>query len=263
MQKILTTPSITPPRPTNATAVTSLVEPIARKRATIFESAHYNTRRAYCLILESMDINKERELVRRAQEDSHVFAEIYVQYYARIFGYALRRTARLDIAQDIASETFFKALKKLWQLRWRNTSFSAWLYRIATNEINLYFRKGKYESASLSELQELGFDPVSLHNPETEMIDAQEKLKQHQDFVVCQQKIAQLDTKYQEVITLRFFERKQIREISEILGKSEGTIRSLLHRGLEKLRASMNDQIRTQPFAESRIIDSASAHCKQ
>jgi RNA polymerase sigma-70 factor (ECF subfamily) len=209
-----------------------------------------------------MDLNEKKELINLAQKDPEVFAKVYVQYYPKIFGYVLRRTVNLEIAQDITSETFFKALKKLWQLRWLNTSFSSWLYRIATNEINLYFRRGKYKSASLDELQELGFEPVSLHNPETEIIEAQEKLNRHQDFIVCQQKIARLDIKYQEVITLRFFEQKQIKEISEILGKSEGTIKSLLHRGLEKLRASMNEEIKTQPFAESRIINNASAHCK-
>jgi len=209
-----------------------------------------------------MDLNEEKELIKVTQKDPENFAKIYVLYYPRIFGYAFKRTANLEIAQDITSETFFKALKKLWQLRWRNTSFSSWLYRIATNEINLYLRKGKYKSASLDELQELGFEPVSLHNPETEIIEAQEKLKKHQDFIVCQQKIAQLDIKYQEVIALRFFEQKQIKEISEILGKSEGTIKSLLHRGLEKLRVSMNEEIKTQPFAEPRIINSASARYK-
>ncbi|MCX6813064.1 MAG: RNA polymerase sigma factor [Candidatus Azambacteria bacterium] len=203
-----------------------------------------------------MDLNEEKELIKLAQKDPEVFAKVYSHYYPKIFGYVLKRTANLEIAQDIVSETFFKALHKLWQFRWRNISFSSWLYKIATNEINQYFRKGKYKSVSLDKLQEQGFEPVSLHNPEAEVIEAQEKLKQRQDFLVCQEKIGQLDIKYQEVITLRFFEQKQIKEIGEILGKSEGTIKSLLHRGLEKLRGSMAEESKTQPFAKSRIVDS-------
>jgi RNA polymerase sigma-70 factor (ECF subfamily) len=50
------------------------------------------------------------------------------------------------------------------------------------------------------------------------------------------EKISQLLIRYQEVITLKFFEKKKLKEISEILGKKEGTIKSLLHRGLEKLK---------------------------
>jgi RNA polymerase sigma-70 factor (ECF subfamily) len=89
---------------------------------------------------------------------------------------------------------------------------------------------------SLEELQEQGFELLSPHDPENELIEAQEKLKQHQEFLEIQQKIIRLPAKYQEVIALRFFEKKQIKEIAEILGKREGTIKSLLHRAVEKLR---------------------------
>ncbi len=184
-----------------------------------------------------MDLSEEKELVRQAQKVPDAFAELYDQYYPKIFGYALRRTANLEAAQDITSETFLKALSKLWQFRWRNISFSSWLYKIATNEINQYFRKAEYKkSVSLEELQEQGFELISSHDPESELIEAQEKLKQHQDFLEIQVKIVRLPAKYQEVITLRFFEKKQIKEIAEILGKKEGTIKSLLHRAVEKLR---------------------------
>ena len=184
-----------------------------------------------------MDLSEEKELIRQAQKAPDAFAKLYDQYYSKIFGYVLRRTANLEAAQDITSETFFKALKKLWQFRWHNICFSAWLYKIATNEINQYFRHAKYrKSASLEELQERGFEPISLHDPESELIEAQEKLKQHQDFLEIQEKIVRLPPKYQEVVTLRFFEQKQIKEIAEILGKREGTIKSLLHRAVEKLR---------------------------
>jgi len=188
-------------------------------------------------LLADMDLSEEEELVKRAQKDPDAFARLYDQYYPRIFGYVLRRSANLEAAQDITSETFLKALGKLWQFQWRNVSFSSWLYKIATNEINQYFRKAEYKkSVSLEELQERGFELLSPHDPESELIEAQEKLKQHQDFLEIQGRITRLPAKYQEVIALRFFEKKQINEIAEILGKREGTIKSLLHRAVEKLR---------------------------
>jgi RNA polymerase sigma-70 factor (ECF subfamily) len=184
-----------------------------------------------------MDLNEEKELVRQAQKAPDAFAELYDLYYPKIFGYVLRRTANLEAAQDITSETFLKALRKLWQFHWRNVSFSSWLYKIATNEVNQYFRRAEYKkSVSLEELQEQGFELISSHDPENELIEAEEKLEQYQDFLEIQGKIAQLPAKYQEVIALRFFEKKQINEIAEILGKKEGTIKSLLHRAVEKLR---------------------------
>ena len=184
-----------------------------------------------------MDLSEEKELVRQAQKAPDAFAKLYDQYYPKIFGYILRRTANLEAAQDLTSETFLNALRKLWQFQWRNISFSSWLYKIAANEINQYFRKAEYKkSISLEELEEQGFEPVSPNDPESELVEAQEKLKQHQDFLEIQEKIVRLPAKYQEVIALRFFEQKQIKEISEILGKKEGTVKSLLHRAVEKLR---------------------------
>jgi len=184
-----------------------------------------------------MDLSEEKKLVRQAQKSPDAFAKLYDLYHPRIFGYILRRTANLETAQDITSETFLKVLGKLWQFRWRNVSFSSWLYKIASNEVNQYFRKAEYrKSVSLEELQERGLELLSSHDPESELIEAQEKLKQHQDFLEIREKIVRLPAKYQEVIALRFFEKKQIKEIAEILGKREGTIKSLLHRAVEKLR---------------------------
>jgi len=184
-----------------------------------------------------MNLSEEKALVRQAQKAPDAFAKLYDQYYPKIFGYILRRTANLEAAQDLTSETFFNALNKLWQFRWRNVSFSSWLYKIAANEINQYFRRAEYKkSISLEELQEQGFEPVSSNDPESELIEAQEELRQHREFLEVQNKIVRLPAKYQEVIALRFFEQKQIREISEILGKKEGTVKSLLHRAVEKLR---------------------------
>jgi len=179
-----------------------------------------------------MNLEEEKELVEKAKRDPEAFDQLYGQYYSKIFGYILKRVANFEIAQDITSETFFKALKNLWKFKWKNISFSFWLYRIASNEIANFFRKKKYRTIILEKIPE----PISSHNPLTEIIEAQEKLKEHKDFLILQEKISKLPIKYQEVITLRFFEKKKIKEIAEILGKREGTIKSLLHRGLEKLR---------------------------
>ena len=184
-----------------------------------------------------MDLSEEKKIVERAKNDPKVFGLLYDKYYQPIFGYILRRTASIELAKDITSETFLKALKKLWQFRWQNVPFSAWLYRIANNEIANYFRKNKKHPISLDELLEKrGFEPATSCNPEKEFLKAQEELKKYQDFLKIQEKIANLPIKYQEVIALRFFEKKKIKEIAQILGKKEGTVKSLLWRGLEKLR---------------------------
>ena len=184
-----------------------------------------------------MDLEQEKELVERAKNNTAAFGELYDRYYSQIFGYVFRRTASIEIAQDVTSEVFFKALKNLGQFRWRGTPFPSWLYRIATHEIANYFRKNKHGQFCLKEVS----NSISLSNPsaETELIEAEAELKRHEEFLTLHQNISKLPVKYQEVIALRFFENKQVKEIGEILGKRKGTIKSLLHRGLEKLRKLM------------------------
>ncbi|HZZ99560.1 MAG TPA: sigma factor, partial [Candidatus Paceibacterota bacterium] len=119
-----------------------------------------------------MNLEQEKRQVAQAQKDPRAFAEIYDKYYPKIFGYLLKRTADVQVAQDLASETFFKALHKLWQFRWRNIPFSAWLYKIATNELRQYYRKSK--NLSLDQMMKVGFDPASEENLESEISEAQE-----------------------------------------------------------------------------------------
>ena len=184
-----------------------------------------------------MDQYEEKKLVEQVRSSPEAFSQLYEQYYPRIFNYAFRRTSNIYAAQDITSETFYKILKCLWQFKWKNISFSSWVFKIATNEIRNYYRKLKNSTSSLDELmEEDGYNPASPDTPESELMKSQEILQQHQDFLECQRKISELPQKYQEVLSLRFFEQKQIKEIGIILGKSEGTVKSLIHRGLEKLK---------------------------
>lgn len=110
--------------------------------------------REYVIIQGKMDLDQEKQLVERAKNDTEAFGELYDQYYSQIFGYILRRTASIGIAQDVTSEVFFKVLKNLGQFRWRGTPFSSWLYRIAAHEIANYFRKSKSGQFRLEEVSE-------------------------------------------------------------------------------------------------------------
>lgn len=184
-----------------------------------------------------MNPEEEFELVQKAKKDPVAFGILYEHYYANIFGYIHRRVLQWEMAQDITAEVFIKAYNNIWKFRWTNTSINAWFYRIATNEVNMYFRKGRYRPVSLEELKDSGgfdiSDPLTLLAEKEKM---EQQLQQYQDFVVIQSKLKQLPVKYQEVIALRYFEQKSTREISEIVGKKEGTVKSLLFRGLEKMK---------------------------
>ena len=176
-------------------------------------------------------------LVERAKNDKQAFAELYDRYYSQIFGYVLRRTADIEIAQDVTSQVFFKALKNIGQFHWRGVPFSSWLYKIAANEIANSFRERKRRRAYFEENPDV--IETSNSSPENELAQAEEELRKHEEFLSVYENISKLSFKYQEVITLRYFEHKHLKDIGVILGKSEGTVKSLLHRGLKKLRKLM------------------------
>ncbi|CAM4374809.1 RNA polymerase sigma factor [Paenibacillus alkaliterrae] len=188
-----------------------------------------------------MTLDEEKELVHKAKTNPEAFSLLYEEYYSLLLNYAVRRTGNVEIAKDIVSETFYKAIKKLWLFQWRNIPISAWLYRIANNELKQYYRKSRYRAESFElMLARTDREPMLDYNLEEEVVQAQEELEKHEQFLFFRQKIAELPIKYQEVLSLRYFEEKSLKEICEILGKAEGTVKSLLHRGVEKLKNMRN-----------------------
>lgn len=188
-------------------------------------------------MLQTMNSPNEASLIEQCRAGPAAFGLVFDKWYKPVFGYIMRRTGDYDLSKDIAAETFLKAFLKINNFQWRGISLSAWLYRIATNELNQYYRSSKYQPQSLQQL---------LENPQMEMLlyqeaDAERKVMEQElqafnDYNRIRQNLQKLDVKYQEVIALRYFEQKTNPEISEILNKNEGTIKSLLSRGLEKLR---------------------------
>jgi len=85
-------------------------------------------------------------------------------------------------------------------------------------------------------MEEIGFEPIDPQTLDAERLEAERKLREYNEFLAIRSKILELPTKYQDVIMLRYFERKSVKEIAEILNKKEGTVKSLLSRGMRKLK---------------------------
>jgi RNA polymerase sigma-70 factor (ECF subfamily) len=186
--------------------------------------------------------DNEKELLKRIRRDPQAFGLIYDEHYNPIFSYVFRRVADYDVAKDVTAETFLKAYQKIGVFEWRNIPVSAWLFRIATNEINLYFRHSKYRPVCLDETNLHLYLPYE-EGIETEKAAMEKALKENGEFSMIQKRLLRLDVKYQAVIALRFFEEKSIKEISAILNKKQGTVKSLLSRGLKKLRLAVETSL--------------------
>ena len=181
----------------------------------------------------NMEIEQEKALVERARTDPDAFGELYDQNYAPIFNYLLRRTASIADAQDLTSEVFMKAIP-----------FSAWLYRIASHEIANKYRKSKHEQAYNID----SADNV-MENPVINLLQVQDETKKYESYFIIHDSMSRLPAKYREVISLRFFAEKEIREIAQILDKPESSVKTLLYRGLEKLKADIQEPAATSEIA--------------
>lgn len=181
----------------------------------------------------------ESELLDKIKNNPADFSEIFRLYYKPIFGYILRRTGDFDESADIAGDTFLKAFLHIRNFSYRGISIKIWLYRIATNEVNLFFRTKKKRNSL--------FDTLDFENKELlkglllqDKEELEAELQKHEQFLMVLQALKSLPAKYQEVLSLRYFEGKENKEIAEILDIKEGTIKSLLSRGIEKLRKACN-----------------------
>ncbi len=189
-----------------------------------------------------MDREEEKNLVKKSRKDPAAFAALFEEYYAPIYRYVLYRAADPHAAADITAETFFKALNKINSFRFMGAPFSAWLYRIAGNEINTFFRKRKYVPASYEAFGDSGglHEIASKEDIEEEFMEAERRIEENKEFKQVRGAMAGLSIKYQEVLVLRYIEGKKIEEISVITGKKQGTVKSLISRGVEKLKKTLD-----------------------
>ncbi len=182
----------------------------------------------------------EPELLHKIKENPNAFSEVFKLYYKSIFGYIIRRTGDFDDSADIAANTFFKAFTNINNFYYNGISIKVWLYRIATNEINQFFRHSQKHDSLFKRFDFVNKEEFSnCLQQDKEELEAE--LLKHAQFVNVLKALKTLPLKYQEVISLKYFEGKANKEIAEILNINEGTLKSLLSRGLEKIRDKCNE----------------------
>lgn len=200
--------------------------------------------------LEAMKKN-EKDMVAAAKRDPEAFGKLFDAYYSEILRYLVRRTGDVMAAEDLASSTFFKAYQNIDKFVWRDVSFGAWLYKIATNDLRMYYRRNTGRQVSLDQLvEDKKIEIVSPISIEEEAMIAQEVIERDERFKDAVALMRSMPMKYQEVISLRYVEGKSIKEVAQIIGKKEGTVKSLLSRGVKKLGVLM------QPKLDKGIVSS-------
>ena len=164
----------------------------------------------------------ERLLVEAAQRDARRFAELYERNFHCVYAYVIRRVQNREEAEDVTSEVFHHALAKIKSFEWRGVPFAAWLVRIAANTIADRWKRVARESA----------DPVPGDVEDKNWDDIERR-------AALFQLVESLPADQRRVVEMRFVEQKSIRDIAKEIRRTEGAVKQLQFRALEKLRASM------------------------
>lgn len=179
-------------------------------------------------------VDDDGQLIAAAKKDVEAFGKLYDKYYDAIARYIYHRTLDRTVTEDLTANTFMSAITHIGGFRWKRISFGAWLYRIATNEVRMHYRKrDKLPTVSLQTDDQTDLRVIS--GLQTTDPSADGKLIAEENHVRLHQAILQLKPIHQAVIVLRFFDQKSIAEIAAITGKREGTVKSRLHRALKQL----------------------------
>ncbi len=183
--------------------------------------------------MTEQEIRDEEILIERSKRDKRHFGVLYERYFERIFNYLLRHTDDEDTAADLCSQTFVNALNALPKYEARGVPFSAWLYKIAGNEINKHYRKNK--GKKVFSIEELKVKQLVEQAEETWDEETLQRLLGYMN---------DLPTEMLQVLELRFFEDKDFREIAFILDMTESGAKMRTYRALDKLRERFNLKIR-------------------
>lgn len=181
-----------------------------------------------------MDIEEIKDLVKRSQEkDKDAFSRLFDFYYDKIINYVFRRTLDVEYSKDITSNVFLKALDNINSFKWKNgiDSFNAWIFKIATNEINQYFRKQNRYKLIIDD-PEIRFN---LKSDDNLAFEIEKKIDNDKYLIILSKAIKELKPIYQDILHLRYFEEMSYNEISEILNKNESTVRVYAKRAIEEL----------------------------
>jgi RNA polymerase sigma-70 factor (ECF subfamily) len=185
---------------------------------------------------QAMDV-PDLELVRRAAKDSEAFGLLYERHVRKIYNYIYYRTGDHHDAEDLTARVFQRALRHVGAFQDMGVPFSAWLYRIAHNLVANWHRdRSRRPVVALEE--HLVLTPGAQH-PEALAV-----AREQGDALL--RLVRRLPEERQQLLILKFAERLSNAEIGQIMGRTEGAIKSLYHRTLSSLREEYDRQAGTE-----------------
>lgn len=175
------------------------------------------------------DISKlsESEVIQLAKKDSKYFGSLYDKYFEQIFRFVFKRIGGdEEQAGDVTQMTFIKAMSNLDRYEDRGLPFSSWLYRIAQNEVSMYFRQQK-------KMKSVPVDENRLKDVAHEaQINSYMSIDEQEMLILI---INEMEEDHLDLIELRFFQQMSFKEIAEIYNITEANAKMRIYRILERI----------------------------
>ena len=196
----------------------------------------------FCIILVTYpkELDKKKasyqqdlEFIAKAKKDKNAFYLLYNKYWDQMFLYIFKKVQSMDDAGDICQSAMLKAMMNLPKYEDRGFPFSAWLYRISSNEVNLHFRKKKRDS--FVEIKETHVKDLmqEVEISGLNSVDDQEKILMI---------LGDLKPNQAEIIEMRFFFSYSFKEIADFYKVSEANAKMRLYRIIDKLKQKWSEQ---------------------
>jgi RNA polymerase sigma-70 factor (ECF subfamily) len=173
------------------------------------------------------------ELARKG--DKEAFGLLYDHYHGSVFRFLYYRTRSTTLAEDLTSETFFRALRSMNSFRWQGKDFGAWLMTIARNLTMDHFKAGRTRLEQTTE--DMGVHDDATEGPETAVLNSLTN-----DLLLAALK--KLPSEQQDCLVMRFLQGMSIAETALVLDRSEGAVKQLQLRGVRNLAKLMPEGIR-------------------
>lgn len=175
-------------------------------------------------------------MVRRAQEgDAEAFGELYDHYVMLVHRYAYHRVGDRATAEDVTSETFVRALRRIDSLSFQGRDVGAWLVTIARNIIRDQVKSSRYR---------LEVTTADMRDADRATDGPEDAVVQHLTNKQLLECVQLLGSEQQECIVLRFLHGLSVSETAEIMGKKDGAIKALQHRAVRRLAGLLPDGLR-------------------
>jgi RNA polymerase sigma-70 factor (ECF subfamily) len=175
-------------------------------------------------------LENERILIERAKADPACFVDLYDKYFEPIYRYVYRRVSSVETAEDLVSQTFYDALSHLKSYQHKGYPFSAWLYKIAHNNVLKWYRSNsRHQQVDLENVVELRSDE-----------DVVEELAVNTERGNVLAMLEKLEYEDRELIRLKYFEEVSNIEIGQIMGITANNVGVKLYRALKRLKQLMD-----------------------